>query len=108
MVGPQFDEIRRRQAQKKEADKAAEKQGVDHWQKLMKDKAAVPKMITEHVVEAGETLSHLALKYYGNAGKPYYMVIYEANKELIGKNPNKIIVGWKLKIPELPEELKKE
>ncbi len=41
MVGPQFDEIRRRQAQKKEADKAAEKQGVDHWQKLMKDKADV-------------------------------------------------------------------
>ncbi len=48
------------------------------------------------------------MKYYGHSTPPYWKLIYEANKELIGKNPNKIIVGWKLKIPELPEELKKK
>jgi len=57
----------------------------------------------EHTVAKGETLSDLALKYYGHATKPYYMLIYEANKELIGDNPNFIRTGMILKIPNLPE-----
>ena len=57
----------------------------------------------EHTVEKGETLSHLALKYYGHATKPYYMLIYEANKDLIGDDPNLIRTGMTLKIPALPE-----
>jgi len=66
------------------------------------------KVIAEHTVGDRDTLSHLALKYYGHATKPYWMVIYEANKDLIGKNPNRVKVGAKLKIPELPAELKKD
>jgi len=57
----------------------------------------------EHTVAKGETLSHLALKYYGHATKPYYMLIYDANKDLIGDDPNFIRTGMTLKIPELPE-----
>lgn len=66
-----------------------------------------PKFIAEHEVKAEETLSHLALKYYGNATRPYWMLIYEANKEVIGSNPSIIRPGMALNIPELPEELKK-
>jgi len=67
---------------------------------------AASQVITEHTMKSDETLSHLALHYYGHATKPYWMVIYEANKEAIGDNPNRVRVGTLLKIPDLPEELK--
>jgi len=57
--------------------------------------------IAEHKVASGETLSHLSLKYYGSAAKPKYMIIYEANKDVIGDNPNVIVPGQVLKIPKL-------
>ena len=66
-----------------------------------------PKIIAEHTFKSDESLSHLALKYYGHATQPYWMVIYEANKAAIGDNPNRVKVGTVLKIPELPAELKK-
>ena len=53
----------------------------------------------KHVVESGDTLTAIALKYYGNAGE--FMKIYEANKEVIGDNPDRILVGMELIIPEL-------
>lgn len=61
------------------------------------------KIIAEHTVVADETLSHISLKYYGSAVKEKWMVIYEANKAVIGDNPNRIRPGQVLKIPELPE-----
>lgn len=64
-------------------------------------KGAMPKIKAEHTVEEGETLSDLALKYYGSAVKEKWMVIYEANKAVIGDNPNIIVPGQVLKIPEL-------
>lgn len=69
--------------------------------------ATAQKFIAEHPVQSGETLSHLAQKHYGNASKPYWTLIYEANKDIIGSNPNVIKVGQTLKIPELPANLKK-
>ena len=51
---------------------------------------------TEHTVRAGDTLSHLALQYYGNARK--WQQIYEANKETM-KNPNYIFIGQKVVVP---------
>lgn len=65
------------------------------------------KIITEHTLKTDETLSHLALKYYHNGYEPYWRVIYEANKELIGPNPGRVRPGMVIKIPVLPEELKK-
>lgn len=70
--------------------------------------AAAPKVITEHTLTSEETLSHLSLKYYGSATKPYWMVIYEANKDVVGDNPNRVRSGMVLKIPELPANLKKK
>lgn len=49
-----------------------------------------------YTVESGDTLSHIALKYYGSAGRGSYMKIAEANDI---SDPNKIRVGQKLKIP---------
>ncbi len=50
----------------------------------------------EYTVKSGDTLSHLALRYYGNAVE--WPRIYEANKETI-KNPHYIYIGQKVLIP---------
>lgn len=49
-----------------------------------------------YTVKSGDTLSHIALNYYGSAGAKSYMKIAEANGI---SDPNKIRVGQKLKIP---------
>lgn len=53
-----------------------------------------PKNVT---VVAGDSLWNLAKKYYGNGAQ--YKKIYEANKAVIGSNPNLIKPGQKLVIP---------
>jgi predicted nucleic acid-binding Zn-ribbon protein len=62
--------------------------------------------IAEHTLKPDETLSHLALKYYGNASEKYWRLIYEANKETIGENPNRVRQGMVIKVPVLPEDMK--
>ena len=52
-----------------------------------------------HTVEAGETLSHIALKYYKSETEESWKKIYEANKAAIGDDPSKIKPGQVLKIP---------
>jgi nucleoid-associated protein YgaU len=59
------------------------------------------KIKTEHVVAEGETLSGLALKYYGSAAKEKWMAIYDLNKRVIGDDPNLIKPGQRLRIPDL-------
>jgi nucleoid-associated protein YgaU len=49
-----------------------------------------------HEVKAGESLSKIAVKYYGDAS--LYTKIFEANKDVL-KDPNMIRVGQKLRIP---------
>jgi len=79
---------------KKEIDKA--KADMLLKQKEMKKAAAEVK---KHVVVSGDTLSGIAKKYYDDAGK--YMKIYEANKDVIGDNPDLIKPGMELIIPKL-------
>lgn len=50
-----------------------------------------------YTVVKGDVLSNIAKKYYGDGTK--YPVIYNANKELIGGNPNLIYPGQVLTIP---------
>ncbi len=64
-------------------------------------KQAEQKIKAVHTVAEGETLSGISLKYYGSAVKEKYMIIYEANKDVIGDDPNLIVTGQVLKIPEL-------
>lgn len=69
--------------------------------------AAKKAVIAEHKVGPDQTLSHIALKYYGSAAEPFWRLIYEANKDVVGANPGMIRPGMMLKIPVLPDELKK-
>jgi nucleoid-associated protein YgaU len=57
------------------------------------------KWMAEHTVAEGETLSHIALKYYKSAVKEKWMRIYQANQDEIGDDPNRLRVGQVLKIP---------
>ena len=49
-----------------------------------------------HKVQMGETLSHIAQKYYGKASE--YSKIFEANRDQL-KDPDKIREGMTLRIP---------
>lgn len=51
-----------------------------------------------HTVVSGDTLSKIAKKYYGDAGK--YPAIFEANQPML-KDPDKIYPGQVLRIPPL-------
>jgi len=51
-----------------------------------------------YVVKKGDTLSTIARKVYGKSS--LYKKIYEANPDLI-KNPNRIYIGMKLRVPAL-------
>lgn len=53
----------------------------------------------DYVVVAGDSLSKIAKKKYGDA--QLWKVIFDANTELI-KNPDRIQIGWKLRIPPKP------
>jgi hypothetical protein len=56
--------------------------------------------VRHHVVQPGDWLSKLAKQYYGDMYK--WPVIYEANRDLIGSNPDVLQPGQRLLIPELP------
>jgi hypothetical protein len=56
--------------------------------------------VRHHTVVSGDWLSKLAAKYYGNMHK--WPVIYEANRDVIGGDPNVIKPGQQLLIPALP------
>lgn len=57
--------------------------------------AAEPEAVY-YEVKPGDTLSGIALKYYGNAHE--YMKIFEANRDILD-NPDLIKPGQKLRIP---------
>ena len=52
-----------------------------------------------YTVVSGDSLSKIAKHHYGDAAK--WHQIYEANKALIGNNPDHIEVGQVLTIPSL-------
>ena len=70
---------------------------------VLKQKEVVKKKkameVKKHTVVAGDTLSAISKKYYDDANK--YMKIYEANKDVIGGDPNLIKPGQELVIPKL-------
>jgi nucleoid-associated protein YgaU len=83
------------------AAKPAAKRTAVPARKVYSEPAGLSKYIAEHTVESGDSLSYLAKKYYDSGSKENWMKIYEANKELIGDNPNMIKIGQVLKIPRL-------
>ena len=51
-----------------------------------------------YTVRAGENLRHIALRLYGDQDR--WTEIYEANKDLVGDDPNNLWVGLSLTIPQ--------
>lgn len=87
--------------------KAFEEAQLTAQQQAVAIAAEKAKILTTHSLTSEETLSHLSLKYYGHATEPYWRIIYEANKDVIGPNPNKVRPGLTLNIPVLPDTMKK-
>ena len=50
-----------------------------------------------YIIKPGDTLSAIALRFYGNAEE--YMKIFEANRDVIGDDPDKIYAGQVITIP---------
>jgi nucleoid-associated protein YgaU len=48
-------------------------------------------------VQSGDTLLTIAEQFYGDTGQ--WRRIYDANKDVIGSDPDKLKIGMKLKIP---------
>lgn len=66
-------------------------------QKQVTKKKTTTKSKRYYVVKKGDCLWNIAKKYYGDGSK--YKKIYNANKKVIGKNPNLIFPKQKLEIP---------
>ena len=102
------NKLKRMERQKAVADRhragesrASKREKVE--EKLESDK---PNIIATHTVKSGETLSHVALKYYNHATPPYWKYLLEHNKEALKGNERNVREGMELEIPELPEDLK--
>jgi LysM domain len=52
-----------------------------------------------YTVEQGDTLSDIALQFYGYGTEPFWRRIYNANVAVIGPDPDVIITGQQLNIP---------
>jgi LysM repeat protein len=78
-------------------------QSFEVHRKIFQDgrKALETPQARHHSVVAGDWLSKLARTYYGDMHK--WPVIYVANKQTIGGNPDLIKPGQRLLIPELPK-----
>lgn len=105
---------------KKEAEdleaKAAKQAKMDKDLAAMAEKARQEMIAKQEKLDAEKTIKHvwtredtyasLAFQYYGSIKEPYWRLIYEHNKAIIGNHPNDIRVGLEIEIPPLPEELK--
>ena len=95
-----------------EIDAILQTEEVKKEEKNFKYKKALEQDVKERekelrfiVVKKGDTLSSLAYKAYGRASA--YTKIYEANPGLV-KNPNRIYVGMKLRVPVDEEYIKQQ
>ena len=97
------------EAAKAKAEEEARKAQWDADKKAREEAAAAKAAaVVKHTWTNEDTYSSLAFKHYGSIEKPYWWLIYEHNKHLIGDNPNSIKTGTVIEIPPLPEELKKK
>jgi NitT/TauT family transport system substrate-binding protein len=67
-----------------------------HGNEKLAQASKPPSTTHEYTVKAGDTLSHLALRFYGNPAK--WPKIYEANRGTL-KNPNYIYIGQTILLP---------
>ncbi len=77
---------------------------VKYVNELSKEATQREKELRFIVVKKGDTLSSIAYRAYGRASA--YTKIYEANPDIV-RNPNRIYVGMRLRVP-VDEEYKKQ
>lgn len=65
--------------------------------KKKSSRTSTKKKVTKYTVKDKESLFNISKKIYGNGSK--WKTIYNANKKVIGSNPNKLKSGMVLKIP---------
>lgn len=103
LFGKKEEEEKKDVARKADLARTSTKSDIDKAKADMLKKQAElmkkAKEVKKHTVVSGDTLSGIAQKYYDDAGK--YMKIYEANKAVIGDNPDLIQPGMELIIPKL-------
>lgn len=75
-------------------------------EKKRAEEAAYKAQFIKHVWTNEDTYASLAFKHYGSIKEPFWRLIYEHNKEIIGDHPNHIKTGTEIEIPPLPDELK--
>ncbi|PKO12446.1 MAG: hypothetical protein CVU39_23920 [Chloroflexi bacterium HGW-Chloroflexi-10] len=101
------------------ANQAKQKANLDRVQKEFAEKQAAraaeleakkaaEAAVVKHVWTNEDTYASLAFKHYGSIQEPYWRLIYNHNKDIIGEHPNNIRTGLEIEIPPLPEELKKK
>ncbi|MBW4506257.1 MAG: LysM peptidoglycan-binding domain-containing protein [Scytonematopsis contorta HA4267-MV1] len=56
---------------------------------------------TQYTVQAGDSLSNIAERFYGDGSEASWRKIYEANRNVIGSEPTQLSVGMILIIPGL-------
>ena len=87
-------------AKREAAAKAeAEAKAAEEAKAKAASKSRFTEFIADHKVVSGENLSFISQKYYNTQAN--WRLIYEANQDVIGDNPNLIRVGQVLKIPKL-------
>ncbi len=59
-----------------------------------------PGPVVSHTIQAGETLSDIAKQYYNDPTQ--WRVIFNANRDKLGDNPNRIKSGIRIRIPPTP------
>ncbi|MEM0913042.1 MAG: LysM peptidoglycan-binding domain-containing protein [Planctomycetota bacterium] len=55
-----------------------------------------------HTIQSGENLSSIAQRYYGKAAR--WRVLFNANRDILGNNPNAIRAGMVIAVPPLPTD----
>jgi nucleoid-associated protein YgaU len=92
-------------AEKSREEMAEARQKAIEERKAKLDTIKKSEQVKTHVVQEGETLSHIALKYYKHATPPYWKFLLEQNTEALKGNERNVRAGMELVIPELPEDL---
>jgi polar amino acid transport system substrate-binding protein len=67
---------------------------------IVEPRTAPADPVDTYVVQAGDTLSRIAGKVYGDVSPASWQRIYQANRAVIGDNPSRIKVGMELAIPQ--------
>jgi len=103
------------QAKQKETQERIQKEFAENQAKRAAElkakqeaEAAEKAKIIKHVWTNEDTYASLAFKHYGSIQEPYWRLIYDHNKAIIGDHPNNIRTGLEIEIPPLPDELKKK